>query len=410
MAVAIDEAGGGAIVPGIATRAGRLFVIFMGPSLGGLVPMAIAIAQPAIAAHFGGGDDGRLAARMLFALPSLMIMIGAPVGGALAERFGYRPSLLIALAVYSVAGSAGLVLDDFTALLISRLFLGLAAGAFMALYLALTAAYFEGQARARVMGFAVSCSAAVGVLSLALGGRLVDWGGWQAPFGMYLLGFVTLAIAWATVRRPFHTAARAVRSPGAPGPLGLLAQLWPVYLTLLILSVGTFMPSTGGPFLLKANGIDSATRQSNILSAGGLPAVFSAFAYGFLRRWFSDRALIVLTAGMGGLGMIAAVQLHAAPALLATFVLMGASSGIKAPAVSSVILAQASPAVRAAAAGLSFSCIFLGQFLAPVVIEFISRGFGIHGAFLGVGGTLAVLAVVVAIFGIGRKQPLETAS
>jgi MFS family permease len=391
-------------------RASRLFVIFMGPSLGGLAPLGLALDQAALAAHFGGGSSGLAQAGTIFTAPSLAIIFGAPFGGYLAERFGYRLTLLIALLVYSITGCAGLVIDGYYPLLVSRLLLGLASGAVMAVYLALASAYYQGTARSKVLGFAVACSSVVGALALALGGRLVDLGGWRAPFAMYLLGFITLAVAWATVHGPFHAPVRTVRAPGdrgllrPDGPLRVIAQLWPIYIVLLTISIGTFMPSAGGPFLLKANGIDSTTDQGAILSAGSSPAIFTAAAYGFLRRWFSDWALFIAVAVLMGTGLGLAVPLHAVTALLATFVLIGLGTGFKSPVAASVLMAEAPANVRAAAAGLSFSCIFLGQFLGPPVLRLLVGPFGIHGAFLIVSGTLLAVAAIIAITGIGKEK------
>jgi MFS family permease len=224
---------------------------------------------------------------------------------------------------------------------------------------------------------------------------------------MYLLGFVTLAVAWATVRGPFHQRQRAVRAPGSPGALRVILSMWPIYLVLLILSIGTFMPSAGGPFLIKANGIASPQQQGHILAAGSIPAIFSSFAYGFLRRWFSDRVLLVATAGLMGAGMILAVPLHAELPLLAAFLVVGLGTGMKAPAVSSVLMAEAPETVRAVAAGLSFSGIFLGQFVAPNLLEITDRLVGIRGGFLAFGGVLVVVALTVALLGIGRQQVTE---
>jgi MFS family permease len=390
-------------------RAGRLFVIFMGPSLGGLVPLGLAIAQPALAAHFGGGEAGRAAAVALFSWPSLMIMVGAPLGGYFAERLGYRRTLLASLLVYGVTGSAGLVIDGFIPLLIARLILGVAGGTVMAVYLALAAAYYDGTARAKVLGFAVACSSIAGALALFLCGRLVDSAGWRGPFVLYLAGFVTLAVAWVTVRGPFHTRIRVARVAGAPGPLRLIAQLWPVYLILLIMSVGTFTSSSGGPFLLKANGILAASDQGAILSAGSTPAIVTAAAYGFLRRWFSDRALMAVTAALQGLGLCFAVPLHNTVPLLLAFAVTGIGTGFKAPSTASVLMAEAPESVRAAAAGLSFSGIFLGQFLAPNLLALLDPFIGIHGAFLAIGGTLLAVSVIVVVAGIGKEKTEETA-
>jgi predicted MFS family arabinose efflux permease len=390
---------------GLPVQAGRLFVIFMGPSLGGLAPLGLAVDQPALAAHFGGGAEGMLRAGTVFSAPSLAIIVGAPLGGWLAERFGYRLTLLLALLVYALMGPAGLVIDFYLPLLATRLVLGLAAGAVMAVYLALAAAYYDGDARAKVIGFAVAASTVVGMLALALGGELVELGGWRAPFAMYLIGAATLAVAWATVHGPFHARARAAKTTGSRGAVLAVARLWPVYLALILISIGTFMPSAGGPFLLKANGIERPGLQGLMLSVGSASAFFTAAGYGFLRGWLSDWALFILIAAFMGAGLAAAAPLHDGFALLAAFFVVGIGTGFKAPVAASILMAQAPPHVRAAAAGLNFSCIFLGQALGPFVLRALAP-LGIQGTFLAVGGTLAATAGAIALAGIGKDKPV----
>ncbi len=389
-----------AVPVGRAMTAGRLFVIFMGPSLGGLAPLGLALDQPALAAHFGGNA---LQAGTVFTAPSLAIIVGAPLGGYLAERFGYRMTMLIALLVYSLMGVAGLFIDGYIPLFATRLVLGLAAGAVMAVYLALASAWYEGPARSKVLGFAVASSAILGAVALALGGRLVDLGGWRAPFAMYLVGFVTLAVAYVTVHGPFHRQAKVARAPGSPGQLRVIAQFWPIYLALLITSIGTFMPSAGGPFLLKANGITGATEAGYILSIGSISAIFTAAAYGFVRRWISDWGLFFMIPSLMGLGLIFAPAFYNWMALLAIFLLIGLGTGFKAPTAASILMANSPPDVRAAAAGLNFSWIFLGQFLGPFVLKLLTGPFGIRGAFIGTGAALLLAGLAIAVAGIGKE-------
>jgi predicted MFS family arabinose efflux permease len=398
-----------AATAGKAMTAGRLFVIFMGPSLGGLAPLGLALDQPALAAHFGGGAEGMLRAGTVFTAPSLAIIVGAPLGGYLAERFGYRMTMLVALLIYSVAGVAGLLIYGYLPLLASRLMLGLAAGAVMAVYLALASTWYEGPARSKVLGFAVASSAIAGALALALGGRLVDLGGWRAPFAMYVVGFVTLAVAYVTVHGPFHKQAKAAHPPGSPGQLRVIAQFWPIYLALLITSIGTFMPSAGGPFLLKANGITGATEAGYILSVGSISAIFTAAAYGFVRRWISDWGLFFMIPALMGLGLAVAPAFYNWMALLAVFLLIGLGTGFKAPTAASILMANSPPDVRAAAAGLNFSCIFLGQFLGPFVLRLLTGPVGIHGAFIGTGAALMLAAIAIWAAGIGKetRQAME---
>ena len=370
----------------------------------------LALDQPALAAHFGGGAEGMLQAGTIFTAPSLAIIVGAPLGGWLAERLDYRLTMLIALLLYSIAGSAGLILDGYVPLFATRLALGLAAGTVMAVYLALVGSWYEGLARAKVLGVAVASSVIVGALALKLGGNLVETGGWRAPFYLYLIGFLTLAIAWATVHGPFHKQARTASAPGAPGPLRLIAQLWPVYLVLLIISIGTFMPSAGGPFLLLAKGIKGAGDQGTILAVGSFSGVITSAGYGFLRRWFSDWVLFIVIAGSMGLGLAAVAPLQAWSALFAAFLLIGLGTGFKAPVVASVLMAEAPAHVRAAAAGLNFSCIFLGQALGPFVLRLLVGPFGIQETFLITGGTLLMTAAAIALTGIGKAKPQAAAA
>jgi MFS family permease len=88
---------------------------------------------------------------------------------------------------------------------------------------------------------------------------------------------------------------------------------------------------------------------------------------------------------------------------LAVFLLIGLGTGFKAPTAASILMANSPPEVRAAAAGLNFSCIFLGQFLGPFVLRALTGPFGIHGAFVGVGLLLIASGFAVWAAGIGKE-------
>jgi MFS family permease len=405
----------------LAAKAGRLFVIFMGPALGGLVPQAIAVAQPAMAAHLGDADNGRLLARLTLALASLMIIVGAPVGGLLAQRMGYRRTLLALLLVFTIAGSAGMFMPDrielsnfggwaaLTSLMASRMVLGFAAGGIMAIYLALAAHYFEGEARARVLGLAVATSSLIGAQALRACGLLLDWGGWRAPFSLYLLAVPVVLVAWFVIHPTSRReAGGTVSTPGASAMLQAITAYWPIYAVLMIMSIGTFVLSEGGPFLLKANGFTTGAVIGSILSIGYYPAVITAASYGFVRHYVSDRVVLVSSALFMGLGLLIAVPLRDQTLLTLAFVLFGFGSGMKAPAISSILLSRASENIRAAAMGLTFSAIFAGQFLTPLLLEVLDRAFAIHGAFVvfGVGFLLTAAFVLFGGLGdrIGRQQ------
>ena len=136
-----------------------------------------------------------------------------------------------------------------------------------------------------------------------------------------------------------------------------------------------------------------------------ISAIFTAAAYGFVRRWVSDWGLFFMIPALMGLGLAIAPTFYSWIPLLAVFLLIGLGTGFKAPTAASILMANSPPEVRAAAAGLNFSCIFLGQFLGPFVLRALTGPFGIHGAFVGVGLLLIASGFAVWAAGIGKEKP-----
>ena len=99
-----------------------------------------------------------------------------------------------------------------------------------------------------------------------------------------------------------------------------------------------------------------------------------------------------------------AVAQRAGETVVAVLLVVGLGTGFKSPVVASVLMTEAPAHVRAAAAGLNFSCIFLGQFLGPFVLRLLVGPFGIQGTFFITGGTLMATSAAIAIAGIGKEK------
>jgi predicted MFS family arabinose efflux permease len=236
--------------------AGKTFVAVAGPALISLVPMAMAPALPAMAAHFGQGRDGAFFAQMVMAIPALMIIVAASVSGFLAERLGRRTVLLSALLLYAFGGLVSAVAPTAAALIAARLVLGFAAGAVMTTSMSLVADFPAGRQRDRVLGYASASAALMAVVALTAGGALVEALGWRGPFALYALALPVLAVAFKAVAGPGTTG----REAGVRGRV--LPMLWPVYLLTVVLTIGLFMPGIQGPFLLQAEGVTNAATQA----------------------------------------------------------------------------------------------------------------------------------------------------
>jgi len=370
-------------------EAGRLFTLLAGPAIVGLIAMAIASITPRIAAEFGGANAA-LAAQLVMTLPAVMVLVGAPVGGWLADRVGHRPVLLTALAVYALAGAAGLFITDFATLMASRLLLGLAGGAIQPVCLALIGRYYDGVRRERVLGFVVTVSSILAIAGLTLGGAIADLLGWRAAFSLYLVGAVVFLTALRCV--PAGGPIPAARGKGVPGA-GALAGLWPVYALVTMLGIGMFLPAIQAPFLLEAKGVGGATVASLPGSACAAVATLSSALYGRLRRRWSIRGVSVLTAlSMGG-GAVLAAQGGLAPTVLGC-ALIGIGAGLVEPNAGATILSRTPEAVHARALGLLITALYLGQFLNPLLFAALRD---LLGPFAGIEAAGAALLLTGAL-------------
>jgi MFS family permease len=157
-------------------------------------------ALSSMAREFAHTSNGPFLAQMVLAIPSVAILIGAPLGGWAADAIGMRACLLASLLVYTIAGASCLVDPSLDALVVSRLVLALAAGAAATMCTALAGVWYEGDRRKNILGYAHALSSLYNVVILIAGAWLVDHIGWRAPSWFYMVGltiFICAGIATA---------------------------------------------------------------------------------------------------------------------------------------------------------------------------------------------------------------------
>jgi len=388
---------------GVAAKAA---LVVAGPSLAAFVPIAVVPALPSMAEAFAGGNNGAFIAQMIMAAPSVMILCGAPLGAFISERMGRRNCLLAALWVFTLSGSAGLLISDLYSLIVTRLLLGLATGVTMGLSITFAGDFFVGEQRERVLGYAAAGSSLFAVILLALGGWLVQWRGWHAPFCFYLAGLIPLLIAWRVMDRS-RTPSELTEQAAVPQRelRHVLRILWPAYLLVIFLSTGLFMLTVQGTFLLEANGIASPAARGLILSLYSLTALAASLSYGLLRRYLGTREVLILTALSMGIGLAGAAAVHSVAGFILVGFTVGVGAGLTDPAINSIVLARAPEAARARATGLGISAFFIGQFLTPLLTDPLRRTFGIEGAFIAEGALLLLIAAILCNAGYFARGP-----
>jgi MFS family permease len=214
---------------------------------------------------------------------------------------------------------------------------------------------------------------------------------WRAPFALYLIGLPIFAVAFTTIKDVER--ADPVEIAAGQGPVGGITGF---LLLIVLISIVMYMATIQGPFLLQAKGMGSPTVQAVMADVTTVGSMVGAYLFGFLRPKLSFSSILFIllvslgigTLGFGLAGGMVAIAVFAA--------LSGFGSGFMAPLTQSAILNIVPPTAATRAIGLSFSCIFLGQFLHPLVLAPLRAMAGIEGAFLWVGAA-TLLASILAL-------------
>lgn len=368
-------------------------VCVMGPALVALIPMAAAPALVSMAQHFGASSNSELFSQIVMTLPAAMLIASAPAAGWLAPRVGQRIILLTSLVLY-VIGGAGVVMVQSEAMLITlRLILGIGGGALLTSCLGLIGDHFSGHEREKLLGYATSLSSLFAALALVFGGRLVDIGGWQTPFTLYLLGIPLLILASLTI----HNRALPVREKKRAKVNTEISHVWMYYLLLILLTLGMFTPAVQVAFVLQAKGIGSAQTIGSVIASTSIVAIFSAGAFGLLRRFFGLHGFLVLDALTMGVGILIIGIAGEVWHILVGCLFVGIGAGMSEPATASVIFRKTSPVAHAMAMGLIVSALNAGQFINPLAYAPLRAAFSASGSFVAVGALLTATAVFIAV-------------
>jgi MFS family permease len=380
-----------------------VFVMLTGGILNVLALVAIMPAIASIAGHFAAHADAdgtvmtllgykfpvQLSTQLMITLLNIGIMFAGPLLGLVAARFGYMRVLPVALGIYSIAGSAGLYLDDPKWLLLSRLVIGLAAASVSICCYSLIGDRFKGAERSRMLGYSAALVMIFGLAGLEGGGLIADMG-WRMPFAIYLLGVPMMLIALVAAQPVAEHPHGTVKAPG----IRVLLPMWPLYLTLIPFNLAAYMTSVHLPFVLAGDGITKGSLQGHIMASSFVLNIVTALMYGRIAARLSRRWIFVLLVGLFATSdMIIGLSNGWVGSMVGCWV-AGLGGGIMTPFFVNIILNRAPDAARGMAIGLMFTMMYIGDFANPFVITPLRLEVGNHWVFALVGfGLFAVVAL-----------------
>jgi len=156
-----------------------LFILSLGAMAGVLCTSSFNVAVPALARHFGLGQDhvqwtmtGFLAAMTVAMLPTAWLL----------DRLGFRRVFLLALTTLLLASIAGFFAPSFPLVVAARIMQGAAAGILQPMGTLALMRLFPPEIQGRASGLLIFGIALTPAVAPSLGGILLDHFGWQAIF------------------------------------------------------------------------------------------------------------------------------------------------------------------------------------------------------------------------------------
>jgi MFS family permease len=376
------------------------------PIMGGLL---IAPILPEIQRHFSGVPGVEYLVPITLTIPSLVVAILAPFAGAIVDRLGRRPPLVIALVLYAAFGTAPLWLDSLHSIIVSRAGLGLAEAVIMTCCTTLIGDYYDGARRSKLFALQVTGVALSSSLFLILGGLLGELG-WRVPFWVYGISLLIAPLAQIYLWEPERKRRAEVEQGPAPGdtaapsfrPLLLLGicgislitiiafYVVPVHLAYLLNGLGIFSPRTIG--LLA--GLSQVTKAIGSLIFHRLNII-----------GFTTPRLLALSFACSGSGLLVLASATTIKEVAIGVLINGFGGGMVIPTLLTWNMRTLPLERRGLGTGAWHSSMFLGTFVNPIVVLSLAGIAGGRPAAVHIIG-LALLAMM----GISLAASLKSAS
>jgi MFS family permease len=330
--------------------------------------------------------------------------VGGLIGGALADRYGRKPLLMITILVYSLGTLASGCATGMWTLLAARAITGIGVGGEWAVAHALVGETVPPHIRGRYGSYLQSGSAFARFFATMAGNFLAPWIGWRAAFMVSALP--ALMVVWIRRQMPESDVwlLHKQQSRGVDGYVRVIVEMLGPALrktTILATTVTTFNMAA---YWFKTIWLPTYLVQTRGLSLGDsawlllmdqIGSVAGYVAFGYSSDFFGRRPSFTAFSIMKAIGL-AMVTLGwtmaggYAPAVFGFMFLVGFGEG-NWGCIGPLLNELFPTSVRAAALGIIYNLSRGVQFLAPVVIAFVA-GRSNFGAGIALAVPFALLA------------------
>lgn len=357
--------------------------------------VAIVTALPHLKDYFTHTENIEFLARLMLTLPSLAIAFLAPILGHFVYRFGRKKSALLALTLFSITGSSGMLLETMNLLLFSRFLLGIAIAILMIVSTSLIGDYFQGEARHKFMGQQGIFISLGGVIFVVGGGILSDIN-WRYSFAIYTIGFLLIPLVYRFLNE------KIVSDFNEEDDTNINTNLFFIYFLAFLLMLIFYILPTQIPFLIMNHFNASGTLTGAIIATAFISNGIGAMTFRKFKQNFSHSQIYIIGMIIIGVGFIAIGLVNDVHYFFITSPIMGFGGGILMTNMTAWMLSRTHHTQRIHKSAYLTSSLFLGQFFSPIIFHPVVSYFTIEYFFIVMG--IGVLSMTIISFIVFKKK------
>lgn len=331
-----------------------------------LAPNAVSVAMADIARAFPHADAGTIA--LILTLPSLTVIPFSMLSGFLAGFMKKRLLAISGMLLMLLGGMGPLAVNDLGYILVLRAVLGIGLGIVTPLTMSLITGFFESDERNTLIGFQ-SVTLNLGLILLSFFAGLLTLHGWQSVFWVYASVIPILLLILFKLPEPERLDGSREKKNSLNKTVALIC-----FLTFLQ-GIFVYPLFTQLALLVVNQGMGNAASVGMVMTASTIAALVIGLVFGRLLDGFKNYTS-VLGLGVQGMGfLLLSLSKNLAMVYLGA-VLVGAGNSIIMTFIVVVTATVVHKSATAFAIGLAQATLYLGQFLSPVLLTYLTGALG----------------------------------
>jgi MFS family permease len=329
-------------------------------------------------------------AGLILTTHGLFVVLSSPIMGKLIDAKGSKIIMIVGLIVFGISGGAGLLIDSFWPLIVSRAFLGMGVAAFFNAITVTILASYQREDRIKYMGLRGSANSFGSVIWPLLGGTLAGLS-WHYPFAVYLLAFPLALLVHLSFPESSAEKTPMERKKVSLGRIVLENKmLIGIYITMFLSNMMLYANVVFVPTILEQIGTANPRVIGLYFAVLGLAAGITGLLYPRIKSERPYVLLVIVAFALWIVSFAITFLFHTALMIAFGLAVFGVGFGIITPTVMVWVGEIGPPTHRGTISSYLGTFGYLGQFLSPIFLAPVVMIGQPKDVFL-VGGVICVL-------------------